>query len=45
MVIAEGKTDSAQNIQNFLKIFRERFSKTGGGRRVVQYLIGLWTFF
>ena len=27
-----GKTDSAQNIQNFLKIFRERFSKTRGGR-------------
>ena len=30
-----GKTDSAQNIQNFLKIFRERFSKTGGGKGVV----------
>lgn len=28
-----GKAERAQNIQNFLKTFRERFSKTGGGRR------------
>ena len=45
-----GKADSAQNIQNFLKTFRERFSKTGGGRRgcavfdqlVDILLIGWW---
>lgn len=28
-----GKAERAQNIQNFPKTFRERFSKTGGGRR------------